>query len=279
MNVHRTASPPPARYQTRGPHTFPLSYLDAGKGELLLLIHGSLCDYRYWKWQIPALGASHRVLSPSLRGYWPHAATGEDPTFSLAQHTADLLELVCHVAPGEPIHVLGHSRGAHVALEFAFQAPELTRTLTLADPGFRFEGEPLTPSFHSDVVELLKVGQIDLALERFVDAVNGTSTWRHMVSWFKSMVRDNAYTLLSQVRELQSSVDLNRVTALDCPVLLIGGADSPPRYADRLDALEHVLPAATRVSIPLAAHGMNLANPKAFNTAVQKFLDLSSAAS
>src|SRR3546814_6385392 len=46
-------------------------------------------------------------------------------------------------------------------------------------------------------------------------------------------------------------------------VQLVGGANSPARYARRLDVLEKIFPHAGRITIPLASHGMNLANPKA----------------
>ncbi|HWK71029.1 MAG TPA: alpha/beta hydrolase [Burkholderiaceae bacterium] len=251
----------------------PLHYIEAGSGEMLLLIHGSLCDYRYWRWQLPALSEEHRLVAPSLRGYWPAAFTVEDASFSIARHTRDLAVFIEHIGNGRPVHILGHSRGAQIALELACAAPELARSLILADPGFQLGGELPAPSFHSEVVRLLQDGEIELALSSFVDAVNGAGTWRQMVGWFKTMVKDNAYTLLSQFREVNLSVDMDRVSRLQCPVLLIGGANSPPRYGSRLDALEQALVQASRVTIPLASHGMNLANPKAFNQAVARFLE------
>ena len=251
----------------------PLHYTAAGKGATLLLIHGSLCDYRYWRWQMPALSSQARVIAPSLRGYWPTAYTQEDPSFSIAQHASDIAALINELNDTEQVHVLGHSRGAHVALEVARQAPERVRSLTLADPGFRFTGEPTGPSpYHAAAVNLLKTGDAEGALAGFVDAVNGAGTWRQMVSWFKTMVRDNAYTLLSQVREADLSVDLHDVAQLQCPVMLLGGASSPARYHSRLDALQTALPDARRIVIPLASHGMNLANPKAFNSAISDFI-------
>ncbi|NYT86987.1 alpha/beta fold hydrolase [Pollutimonas harenae] len=245
----------------------------AGEGETLLLIHGSLCDYRYWRWQLPALSQNHQVVAPSLRGYWPEAFTTEDDTFSIAQHSRDLQTLIQELSPDRPVHVLGHSRGAHVALDLACRAPELTRSLILADPGFRFEGEAETTPSHSQAVDRLKRGEVDDALADFIDNVSGPGTWRQMVGWFKTMVKDNAYTLLSQIRETNLAVSLDRASGLQCPVLLIGGANSPARYGSRLDILEQALAQASRVTIPLASHGMNLGNAKAFNLAVARFLD------
>ena len=96
-----------------------------------------------------------------------------------------------------------------------------------------------------------------------------------MVSWFKDMVRDNAYTLMSQIREANLAVSLDAVRTIACPVLLMGGADSPKRYGTRQDQMEQVLRDVRRVVIPLAAHGMNLANPRAFNRRCLEFFDTS----
>ncbi len=249
-----------------------IHYTRAGHGSILLLIHGSLCDYRYWRWQIPALSRSHTVIAPSLRGYWPRALRGEDPGFGIQRHADDMLQLLERLRNGGRVHVLGHSRGAQVALEMALRAPRSIDGLMLADPGFAFDDEPPVRSFRSDIAELLRKGDTEAALAGFVDAVNGPDTWRKMVGWFKTMVHDNAYTLFSQLREENPGIRRSDLPGLDRPVLLIGGAHSPERYVSRLDSLQDALPRATRVTIPLAAHGMNLANPKAFNQAVADFL-------
>ncbi|MEO6958758.1 MAG: alpha/beta hydrolase [Burkholderiaceae bacterium] len=249
---------------------YPLTYTQSGAGQPLLLIHGSLCDYRYWRWQIPAFSNQVHVIAPSLRGYWPNAFQTESAAFSVAQHTRDLINFVR--SRREPMHVLGHSRGAHIALELACAVPELTRSLILADPGFSLPGHPKSHSFQFEVVEKLKRGDLEGALTQFIDTVNGPGTWRQMVSWFKTMVKDNAYTLLSQINEVDAYFDLSCLQKIDMPVLLLGGANSPDRYRRRLDVLEELLTQAQRVTVPLAAHGMNLANPRAFNEQVLLFL-------
>lgn len=249
---------------------YPLAYTQSGKGQPLLLIHGSLCDYRYWRWQIPAFSNQVQVIAPSLRGYWPTAFHTESSAFSVAQHTRDLIEFV--QSRHEPMHVLGHSRGAHIALELACAVPELTCSLILADPGFGLPGDPTSYSFQFEVVAKLQHGDLEGALTQFIDTVNGPGTWRQMVGWFKTMVKDNAYTLLSQINEVGAHFDLSRLRKIDMPVLLLGGANSPDRYRRRLDVLEGLLTQARRVTVPLAAHGMNLSNPKAFNEQVLRFL-------
>lgn len=250
-----------------------LHYLQKGDGPLLLLIHGSLCDYRYWRWQIDAFAQQYRVLAPSLRGYWPEALQTEDPGFTIAQQTDDLLSLIDRLSPDAPVAILGHSRGAQIAVEMAIKAPERVAGLIAADPGFRFSDEPETLLFHAETLEELRAGNLDRALAGFVNAVNGQDIWRHMVSWFKTMVKDNAYTLLSQAREVNKAIDPEAVSKIACPLLLISGANSPERYTSRAQRLAKLIPQTLQTTIENASHGMNLANPKAFNHAVLAFLD------
>lgn len=252
---------------------FPFAYTEAGQGETLVLVHGSLCDYRYWRPQLSGLSTRLHVVAPSLRGYWPTAFTQEDSRFTVAQHAQDLSALITHLGKGQPVHVLGHSRGAHVALVAASKYPHCVKSLILADPGFQLQHESNPYDYLERAAFELQDGDLEGALQRFIDTVNGETTWGKMVSWFKEMVRDNAGTLLSQALEPAKSFALNDAARITCPVLLLGGRNSPARYGKIMDALQSRLPCVQRDTIAMAAHGMNLANPRAFNARVAQFIE------
>lgn len=44
--------------------------------EVMLFVHGSLCDFRYWKPQLGPLGRQYRCVAPSLSHYWPSGCWG-----------------------------------------------------------------------------------------------------------------------------------------------------------------------------------------------------------
>lgn len=248
-------------------------YEERGQGTPLVLVHGSLCDYRYWRWQIEALSASHRVIVPSLDGFWPHL---ELSRFSIPQQTESLAELIAHrVGAEQPYHLLGHSRGAQVALALAqhqASAPPLA-SLTLADPAFATPTAPATSGFILEAAQRLEREGSEAALCYFIDSVNGAGTWQRMVSWFKQMVTDNAVTLAAQAKEHIEPLDVATFGQhLACPLLLIAGQRSPERYHEHIALLKAQLPDAYQVTIAKAAHGMNLANPKAFNQSMLRFL-------
>ncbi len=255
---------------------YDFSYVEAGAGTALLLVHGSLCDYRFWAPQMEPLGVRRRVIALSLRHYWPEAWNGTGADFSVEQHAADLAAFVRGLNLG-PVDLVGHSRGGSVAYAMAQSTPELLRSLVLAEPGLRVcdagGAEDLDRGgFRGRALELLREGRAEAGLELFIDTVSGAGTWARTVPSIKRMMRDNANTLIGQAAESYARVTADDVLRLTRPLLLVGGARSPQPYPAVLDALHRLLPYAHRVTIPAASHAMNLWNAPAFNQALESFL-------
>ncbi|CAM4033931.1 alpha/beta hydrolase [Bordetella tumulicola] len=270
-SVPAMRSEPQLPLQTAYINDYAMTYTEYGQGTPLVLVHGSLCDCRYWKSQIGPLGRSFRVLAPSLRHYWPQEWNGSP--FSVDQHVDDLLAFIETVGEGAA-HVVGHSRGARVALEAALRQPSRVRTLTLADPGLPIPHQPADDrgGFRQRSLAMIDAGDLDAGLALFVDTVSGPDTWRRMVPWFQTMVRDNATTLRGQVSEMLNPLGREQIEKLSMPLLLIGGALSPAPYPAVLQMLSEWLPSAHKEIIVGSSHGMNLGNPRAFNNAIEQFL-------
>jgi len=261
---------------------YDMAYVAAGGGAPLLLVHGSLCDFRYWPLQARALATDYRVISVSLRHYYPERWDGSGDDFTPEQHAEDVAALIDALDTG-PVHLLGHSRGGYVALQVARRYPQRLRTLILADPAGDLDttirppnADPdaarVDPALLTDCVALLRRGDVDAALQHFVDAVHGPGTWAASGEKFRDGARDNAHTLLGQIHERREPFTAGMLAALDVPTLLIGGELSPQPFPVLLEALERHLPDARRVIIEGATHGMNLERPEAFNDAVRAFL-------
>lgn len=76
-------------------------------------------------------GLGHSVMAVDLRG---HGGSDREPPWNLATHVQDVLETVA--AEGvERVVWVGHSFGGLVAAGLAAEAPELTQSLALLDPG------------------------------------------------------------------------------------------------------------------------------------------------
>ena len=71
-----------------------LQYLEAGSGPPLLLVHGHEQSATSWRWVIPVLARTHRVLALSLPGHGESspAVGGYAPGRDLAPLVADFLD-------------------------------------------------------------------------------------------------------------------------------------------------------------------------------------------
>ena len=119
-----------------------LQYLEAGSGPPLLLVHGHEQSATSWRWVIPVLARTHRVLALSLPGHGESspAVGGYAPGRDLAPLVADFLDTL---GVG-PLHVVGNSVGGAVALRLALADSARIRTLTLVDSaGLGREVHPL----------------------------------------------------------------------------------------------------------------------------------------
>jgi pimeloyl-ACP methyl ester carboxylesterase len=118
-------------------------YLEAGAGPPLLLLHGHEQSATSWRWVIPALAQTHRVLALSLPGHGESgpAADGHAPGADLAPFVAAFLFAV---GAEPPLDLVGHSAGGAIALRLTLADPTRIRTLTLVDSaGLGREVHPL----------------------------------------------------------------------------------------------------------------------------------------
>ena len=104
-------------------------YLEAGTGRPLLLVHGHEQSATSWRWVIPALARTHRVVALSLPGHGQTdpAIGGHAPGRDLTPLVTDFLSTV---GVGT-IDLVGNSVGGAVALRLALANPPGVRTLTL----------------------------------------------------------------------------------------------------------------------------------------------------
>jgi pimeloyl-ACP methyl ester carboxylesterase len=104
-------------------------YVDSGRGEPVLLIHGwngSTFDLRY---TIPELAQNHRVIAIDLLGYG-FSARPADGDYSVGG-LADFILRVMDRLHVDRATVLGHSMGGAIAMQFALRYPERVDRLVL----------------------------------------------------------------------------------------------------------------------------------------------------
>jgi pimeloyl-ACP methyl ester carboxylesterase len=252
---------------------------EQGSGEVVLLVHGSLNDHRYWAPQIaPFAAAGFRAVAVSLRHCWPERRDGSGDGYAVDSQVEDLAAIIAALGAGA-LHLVGHSRGGHLAFRLAERHPELVRRLVLAEPGGTLDAslggpatEPPAAPYMQEAVALLRAGDNEAALRRFAEHTGGPGAWDRRTEERRQIARDNAMTLLGQIKEGRGPFSRAAAEAIRVPTLLVGGARTQPVFEAILGALAGAIPGARRATIPDATHAMSRDNPAAFDAAVLDFL-------
>ncbi len=113
-------------------HGQPVTYLRAGEGPPILLIHGITSSSRTWREVMPGLAEHHEVIAPDLLGHGHSAKPRGD--YSLGAYASGLRDLLTMLGIGR-VTVVGHSLGGGVAMQFAYQFPGRLGRLVLVDSG------------------------------------------------------------------------------------------------------------------------------------------------
>ncbi len=260
-----------------------MGYVERGTGAPLLLVHGTLGDYRSWALQMRPFGARYRTIAVSLRHCWPERWDGDGDDFTVQQHTKDIASFIAALEAG-PVHLLGHSRGGYIAFRVAQNFPDLVRKLVLVEPGGVLDAslEPPQPPkdppialgpIYAAAAERIRRGEIDEGLAPTIDVIFGSGGWADLPEVGKQQMRDNAGTLLAQFKESRSPFSRADAEAIRAPTLLMEGERSPENFHRILDGLQSALKDVRRAVIPDASHGSNIDNSEAFDREVLAFLD------
>ena len=260
---------------------YPLAYVEDGtRLPAVVLVHGSINDYRAFQSQMAPLSAHARTFAVSLRHSWPERWDGRGDDFTVARHADDVARFIASQRTG-PMHVVGHSRGGAVALDLALRHREHVRSLILADPGGLEALLPETPegramarqtkAMFAKLRANLAAHDDEAAARGFVEDLNGPGAWERRSPEQRQVLLDNIRT--GPACAERPAFTPGQVASLAMPILPITGAKSPPRYRTIFEAMRALNPrVAPTVTLDGAAHAMHRDRPDAFNDAVIAFI-------
>ena len=273
-----------------------LAYVEGGRGDAVIFVHGSISDLRTWEKQMAAFAAHHRAIAYSRRYAWPNAGIPDGVDDPMWPHVDDLAELIRQLDAG-PAHLVGNSRGGFICLLAALRYPELVRSVAVEEPPvmpllvsnqpkppeivkllltnlrsgaalLKFFGTAMAPA-----IKALKSGDVENGVRVFARGVLGSDTYEKLPAGVKDAMQANGRLLSSELLgegfPAFSEGDARRITQ---PTLLMTGEKSPALFRRLIERLQSLLPNAQLVHIPAASHLMHYENPPDVNTAVQKFL-------
>lgn len=256
-----------------------LHYLDWGDNghPPMLLVHGGLAHAHWWDFLAPLMTDRYRVLALDLRGHgdssWDEAAN-----YGLSVHATDVLSFIRELDL-DGVTLVGHSFGGQVAITCAAEIEKSLAALVVIDSQIRI-GERAARFMDS----LRKLSQpvyrsFDDAVQRFrllpVDHQTSPEALRHIACRAVRPQDDGTWTLKFDRRAMvntQTSDLTADLRMLQCPLLVVRGAQSRLVPASVLDEFTAAAPHAECIAIPRAHHHVMLDQPQALATALGEFL-------
>ncbi|HEX4100776.1 MAG: alpha/beta fold hydrolase [Pseudonocardiaceae bacterium] len=261
-------------------------YLEAGTGAPLLLLHGYEQSASSWRWVIPALARTHRVLALSLPGHGDSAPAvgGYAPGRDLAPFVAGFLDTL---GVGL-LDVVGNSVGGAVALRLALADPARVRTLTLvSSAGLGRDVNPLLalaaqPIIGELAILLSRMPGGDLQRTTMSAAMLFAQPWRMPAEFVTEQ-----HALGRRVGQLEAAtamaralfdvtgqreVLLDRLHTVVMPTLVVWGACDYVLPAYQAHAAVDRLPAGQLSVFPDCGHLPHVECPDRFAAVLSEFL-------
>lgn len=258
-------------------------YVEEGVGVPLVFLHGVLGDWRTWAPQWEAFIPYFRCISYSRRYSVPNCNRMDSPDHSAVAEAEDLEALLEHWK-AKPAVLIGASYGAYTALALAARRPELMRALVLIEPPVMrladasAEGRAIRDDFDSSIRiparKAFQAGDDARAVWLLTEGILGGADLGQQSTAAMRRRLENAESLrrLTLSSDEFPALNIERLSNLELPVLLLSGARTPPIHDVVFRSLTHALPRAESHKVPEAGHGVARDQPASFNRLALDFL-------
>jgi pimeloyl-ACP methyl ester carboxylesterase len=256
-----------------------IAYLDEGKGPCALIGHCSSASHKEWLPLIETLKSDWRVLAPDFIGYGQSDPWPIDKPFSIEADVKVLLALARKTR--SPLHLIGHSYGAALALEAARKLGKRVKSLTLIEPVsfhlLRIEGRPEWKDVERlgiSVLDPVSKGDDRKAAGAFMGYWLGRWRWQLSPERFKNAI---AATIPKVALEFSIAIDaqttLQDYAEITAPTLLIVGGKTRPPTCAIVELLAGALPNAKMEVLKGAGHMSPFTHPAELNRMILAHLD------
>jgi pimeloyl-ACP methyl ester carboxylesterase len=258
-----------------------LSYVEEGKGDTVVFVHGASGDWRTWEGLRPIMSNKYHYVALSRRYHYPNAWADDGVNYTMTQHVEDVATFIRNLNAGK-VHLVGASWGGRVAGYLVIRYPELIRSVILSDPALiapvSADGKAALVAYQKDVGksrEAAKKRDARQAAILLYDAVQDEpDAFDKAPPVQQQRFLDNAKTLSPMYTgTAPPPVTCEQLAAIKVPVLVMSGEKTRAIFRYGNERLISCLPKGTATAmIPNSSHIWYPINPAGGAEAIIAFI-------
>ncbi len=255
-------------------------YRESGTGPTVVCIHANASSSSQWRPLMERLCLSYRVIAPDTHGAGKGPPWPANKKITLDDEVA-LLDSIFKSSDAQ-ITLVGHSYGAAVALIAAIRNPFKVNALVLYEPTLFSLIDAATPPPNDvdgirEAVRLatnaLAAGNRGEAAEIFIDFWMGLGTWRAKPEAQRATIEPSICNVAGWANALfTEATPLSAFKALDIPVLLMQGSESPESGIAVANLLAQEMSQVNAIRLDGLGHMGPLTHPQIVNAEIEQFV-------
>jgi pimeloyl-ACP methyl ester carboxylesterase len=241
-----------------------LPWVEQGKGDPVVLVHGAVSDYRTWNTHRAALANSgYRAISYSQRYFGTQPWGTQWPPFGVQTHSDDLAAFIRGLGAG-PVNLVAWSYSGHIVLKVALEHPDLVKSA--------FVFEPAVPSYVTDPIALkaynedagalfsssvraVQDGDYAASVRELIDGVGERKGYfDEQSAAAKAVQLDNARTMPALYADKAPPITCAQLAQIKPRVAMVRGAAVRPFFRIVAEAGARCMPSQQYVVVPGAKH-------------------------
>lgn len=231
---------------------YPLwSYEWENYGEPVLLLHGGLSDTdSYAEVMVSPLQNSFHLFAYDRAG---HGRSADQPgSFYFNFQRDEAIAFITSIIK-KPVHLVGYSDGANIALMVAIARPDLVKSVVSIAANFNPAGLVELPVF--DPANISAEDRAEYA-EMSPDAPE---------------TLDLKIAKMHEIWKVEPNIEISELSRINCPVLVMAGDDDVVKHSHSVELYE-ALPLGQLAIVPGTSHGLVKEKPVVVTEIIRSFL-------
>ena len=231
---------------------YPLwSFEWSDRGQPVLLLHGGLSDTdSFADVMVEPLADSFHLYAYDRAG---HGRSADQPgSFHFDFQCSEAISYISEVIK-EPVHLVGYSDGANIALMVAIARPDLVKSIVSIAANFRADGIVELPEF--DPAGISEEDRAKYA-EMSPDSPD---------------TLDKKIAKMHQIWKVEPNIKIKDIAQISVPTLVMAGDDDVVKHSHTIELYE-ALPLGQLAIVPGTSHGLVKEKPGVVTAIIKSFL-------